>query len=266
MRIALLFALTCSLCSAAAPQAPAMISEGSGSLDIDTLGMVESVSLATGHGEQVDRVIIGKMKQWRFEPVRVDGQVRSVRAHMRFLLSARPVEGSEALQLSIADVDFVDPRLEAKPAARLAHVTQPPVYPREMISRRLGARLELAVELDADGSVLRAAPVQGWLIGRPVQDKLRDKYMAQFVKASTHAVKTWRFEPPAPGEALVYTPFVFSVSESTAAADFSQWQPATAIEFAAEPWMQTRAGEGVALAADGSRLRHDLTLLTPLDG
>lgn len=266
MRIALLFALTCSLCLAASPQTPALISEGSGSLDIDTLGQVEAVNLASGHGEQIDKLIISKMKQWRFEPVRVDGQVRNVRAHMRYLLSARAIEGSDALEVSFADVDFVDPQPQDPPSAKLAHVTKPPVYPREMITRRLGARVELAVELDADGRVRRAAPIQGWLIGRPVEDGLRDRYMAQFVKASAKAVETWRFEPPAPDATLVYTPFVFAISESSAAPDSSRWQPATPIKFAAEPWMLERAGEGVALAADGSRLRHDLKLLTPLNG
>lgn len=253
---------------AGAPSAHAgeFIADGHGTLAIDEVGRVEAVNLESQHGKAINAAVGAKMARWRFEPVSQDGQPVKALAHMRFLLRARMDKESESLAVSIADVDFVDPPAQEAAAWDGMVSRSPPSYPREMIQRRLGARVELAVALGPDGAVLRAAPTQGWLVGRDVEEHRQAKYMARFVDASLKAVQSWRFAPPEPGQDLVYVPFQYAISEDSSRVDTARWQPAAAVAFDAEPWMLANAGKGVALAADGARLRQDLKLISPIDG
>lgn len=246
-------------------QAKELIAQGRGTLSIDAEGRVESVQFATSHGTTVDAVLGEKIRGWRFEPVLEAGKAVPFSAHMQYLLHATLGEQAEELRLSIHDVDFVDPPAATPTAPSPYRKVTPVAYPRQMIAERFGATLELAVELDAEGAPVHVAPATGWLLGRTVAEKVRDRKMGYFVRAAVGAVKQWRFPPPQPGATRVTVPITFTVNADGVdqASLLARWTEAMPLAFPKEAWM-VDLGEDVFLAldAEGRPQRSDLKLLT----
>lgn len=265
MRLPSLVLVALLLCPVLPLQARELIAQGRGTLAIDAAGRVESVQFATSHGAAVDKVLSDRIHAWRFEPVLEQGRAVPVSAHMQYLLHATIGEQAEELRLSIHDVDFVDPPAATPTAPSPYRKVTPVTYPRQMIAERFGAQLELAVEQDAEGTPVHVAPATGWLLGRTVAEKVRDRKMGYFVRAAVGAVKQWRFAPPQAGATRVTVPITFTVNVDSVdqAAQLARWTEAMPVAFPKEAWM-VDLGEDVFLAldAEGRPQRRDLKLLT----
>jgi hypothetical protein len=146
-----------------------MRAEGSGKLVIAEDGSVSEVALDESLGKRVDEALREKMRDWKFEPVVEQGQPVEAVAHMSFSVLA-DVDAADGAELKLDHVSFVDPpgTGDWDPASR-----QRPEYPKALLQQRLGARVELLVEIGPDGKPLRAAFAEGELF-LPSDRKRRD--------------------------------------------------------------------------------------------
>ena len=265
MRVRTLALLVLLVSWAFALQARELIAQGRGTLQIDAAGRVEAVQLSTPHGAGIDEVLVARFRGWRFEPVVEQGRPVPVTAHMQYLLKATLGKDATDLQLSIHDVDFVDPPSTAPSVPSPYRKVQPPTYPRQMIAERFGAYLELVVQLDDQGTPMQVAPAGGWLLGRTIAEGRRQQKMDHFVRAAVKAVSAWRFDPPQPGHSRVSLPIIFTMSDEDIdqATQLARWTEAMRIRYPEAAWMvDLDAGTILALDADGRPQRRDLRLLT----
>jgi TonB family protein len=237
----------------AAPQ-PEFELSTSGEIVINADGSVRSYALkGKSLGKPVDELVQKNVKSWRFEPVLKDGKPVAAKTVMSLTLLAKPV--GEDYVISVNDVSFG--RSEAT-----SNIV-PPRYPADAIRERLGARVMLAVKLDAQGNVLDVHPHQTSLSKGGTEARAR-RWRRLFETASVDAVKAWKFKP---GEEIdgqpigntVMVPISFAITEGSRRKSLDdQWRaylpgpvtPAPWVDAAAAGKVDTDAlvqGEGAAL-------------------
>lgn len=111
-------------------------------LDVDAHGTVTHAQLIGKNVlPQLQTLTAQTTHNWRFEPATVDGKPASARTYAMFAVEMRKVEGSEQARLHY---------LGHGPGRVLI---ESPAYPPSMIQQRVEARILVAMDVNADGSV-----------------------------------------------------------------------------------------------------------------
>lgn len=257
----LLLAAVLPLCALAAPQR--FQADVSGHLQIEPDGRVAEVVLSERVEPALAAVFIAAMKQWRFEPVPVEGVPARVLANMELGLSIE-MDGREFVKASIDRVDFIDPPPTAEEAASLLSVARmdPPRYPEGVALAGIGGRLDLLVETDADGRVQRAGLASAMLFARArgANERVAQQYLRQMEDVSIRAAKRWVLPQCRQTRCTAPVQFFPPGMEPTLV-----WRPVVPVAVEAQSWMLD-TGNTLALTASGEPLCERFKPLHALEG
>lgn len=280
----LLWSMT-ALAVAAGPQAVRKQAESSllvtGKVLIDTKGNVEKVEidqpdkLGTGIVDMVQQ----RSKDWRFEPIVIDGHAVRARAPMTLRLVAKQVvDDKDSYAVEIRSANFGSDETATNTAVTV--VNQPaPRYPRDAVLSGVGATVFLVLRIGADGAVEDAIAEQTNLnaVG---SERDMDRFRNLFERSSLAAAKTWTYrildqqtDASHADEHRIRVPVGYAVSDNARDAKrsqaYGQWKTYIPGPRRPIPWMnrdELMAG-GADAVADGNvqLIGSGLRLLTPLD-
>jgi len=168
---------------------PAAVLEMSadGEVQIAPDGHVSDYRLTSTLAPAVVALVDRHVRDWRFEPVLVDGKPVVAKTRMTLRLRAEPNgEGAEQFRVRVVDASFGDPRHVGKMAI--------PRYPEEAVRRHLGAKVVLTLRLDETGKVADVLPYQTSLNMRASSEQEAEQYRRQFERSSIAAARSWRFD------------------------------------------------------------------------
>ncbi|RZA16810.1 MAG: protein tonB [Lysobacteraceae bacterium] len=177
-----------------------------GEVVIDPDGKVRSHTLdpAAHLTDDLTGFIDKAVAQWRFHPVKVDGNVVRARVPMSLrLVISRADDESYTLRIAstyfgASDAEASAGKTDGDAALPRAQRLKPPLYPREAL--RLGAKgtVYLIVQMGLDGKVVAvdAEQVNLRVVGTSQQMTSMRKLLAD---AAMRAARGWTFAPPARG-------------------------------------------------------------------
>jgi TonB family protein len=179
-----------------------------GELGIDQRGAVYECKIDTMLTPEVKQVVETAMRQWKFAPVLRDGKPVYARTGVRMALLAEPVDNG--YRLRIDKLRFI--------GSREARQMVPPRYPRDAMRVGIGARVLVAMRIDAAGRVLDTAAVESALIGVRGSERVQAAWRKRFEKSSVEAAQQWQFQPAdtAAGDApetTIIVPVTYYVGE-----------------------------------------------------
>jgi hypothetical protein len=237
--VALLLSLLAGAAFASEPQSLAATTTGA--LAVDAEGRVTSVILDHKElGEETMAVFERRIREWRFEPVLVEGRAVPVRAgiHLGLLLKKGARDQDDVFEISgvwlsettTSDVDAVDVTpTEAEIVADL----KAPLYPRRALQAQVGARVQLLLRIGADGKVVDVATHAAELRTQFAHSELdRKRFASMFIKGAERAAMKWRLPGLRPGVALM--PVHFRMSD--AGNDGRRWAPAHIVPIEPPAW------------------------------
>lgn len=240
-----------------------------GSLVIGTDGRVEEHQLDKDAplSPTLTAFVDQAIRAWRFEPVKVNGEIVRAKVQMSMRLVATRTD-DDKFSVRIASTHFGDST--PKPGPKLA-VGNPPRYPKAAMVAGGEGTVYLVVQIGADGKVrnVDAEQVNLYVAGTEKQMTWMRKLLAD---ASINAARVWRFTPPTEGADvgkdswLARIPVTFLMNHEMSKP--GQWE--TYIPGPRNmniPWAQERlklAGNPDALPDSGVFLLDEgATLLTP---
>jgi hypothetical protein len=187
-RFACAVALTMGAAGIASAQhstAPVIELTARGEIQIAPDGHVSDYQLKTKLAPSVAEALDRAVRGWRFEPVLVDGRAVVAKTTMSIQLHGEPKSG-DTYSLSVSGVNF----------GVLTKAKQvPPEYPHDAVQARLGARVVLHLQIDADGNVVKALPGQTSLTMRARSEHEAELWRRRFEKASIAAALQWHYDP-----------------------------------------------------------------------
>jgi TonB family protein len=200
-----------------------------GQIEIGPDGSVLSHQLDKRLNPAVRALVARNVERWRFEPITENGRPVIASTRMVLELSALPL-GDDDLQLRVDDVRFGIP---AERGPRTA-----PIYPRDAIKQRLGARVLLALQLDEAGKVIAAHPYQTSLSSE-LSGSRAQRMRQLFETATLKAAQDWQFTPAervagAAVGASVKVPVDFRIG-------IGGWQSYVPGPLSPAPWMESSA-------------------------
>lgn len=225
-------------------------------------------------GEALTAFVHKAVAGWRFEPVRVDGEVVNARVPMHLRLVAKRVEGDK-ISVIIASSYFGSEEGVPKTDNLAGISLSPPKYP--ITTWRMGGMgtVYLIVQIDRQGRVINADAEQVNLRVAGTAQQMK-QMRGQFTAAAVGAAKGWTFAIPTTGESadddswLVRIPVEFSLTgpgeKRPVKGTWDVYIPGP--RNMGMPWAQEKlktAGNPDALPDDGVYpLRQGVKLLTPL--
>lgn len=260
MLAAFLLALLALPAFAKAPQD--LVASTTGELVVDAEGRVASVKLDHKDlGMEVMSAFEQQIREWRFEPVLVDGKPVSARAGVHLDLRVKMSATDDAATLIVRSVHFSEPPTEDGPGlaeARKAasaelkksmgHHLPPPSYPMAPLRAAAGGRVWLVVRLDAEGRVTKVGTRAAELFNvASLSPAWQRNYLQQFTDAAEKAAKKWRL--PALAGTDVCVPVAFRVPGD----DGRRWLPIQLMPVEALAWVDARDEEPPQLSARGER-------------
>jgi hypothetical protein len=255
-RLAALMLLQCLvLVTGAAWAGERWVARGSGTLVIDHEGRVAELSLEHRLGKDVAKVVENTIRSWRFEPIIEDGRAVQAEGHFGIVLEARYNDKGEAESLAISDVDFYTPKGMHDPDALVEDV-KALRYPTRMIQRGLGASVELVVEIDSAGAVLRSAADKVELYAHGDRISGVEAAVTTFVEASQRSVEQWRFRASSEGQVRrVRVPISYTLDKP--------WLRVHPVVIQPEPWtLQGDLAAVTELGAGGATADLRIKLLS----
>lgn len=246
-RILILICLLLPALSLAQDRKPLQL-DVSGEIAIDHQGAVYDYKIHTLLAPEVKKIVEDSVRHWRFEPVLRDGKPVYAKSGIHLTLSALPVE--TGYRLRIDKVRFVGHRAATKMV--------PPEYPMDAKRAAIGARILVAVRIDAQGKVLDAVAVQSVVTNTRRPNRSAD----QFEKASVAAMKQWLFQPANieagdSAETTLIVPIEYSVDWRTA----GSWRDSNPGQSRPIPWLPADKQE---FDAAGLKSGQSLALDNPL--
>lgn len=188
MRIAIIVLALLLPLAAHAEEQPLSVFElrATGDIEIGPQGEVHSYKLDGGLSPPVEKLVEQSIRQWRFEPITVNGNPVIAATRMRIVLQALPT-GSDGYRLRVEDVWFGDP-------SREKNDMQPPHYPRNAVRAGVGAKVMMVVKIDAEGNVERVHAEQVSLSQESRRDSVNQRWRKEFAEASARAAEQWSFD------------------------------------------------------------------------
>ena len=246
-----------------------------GSIVIGTDGVVQSHELdpKAPLSQTLTDFIAGAVRQWRFEPVEVDGAAVRARVPMSLRLVAKPsVGGNYSISIAGAHFGSEKPMAETDLLQRKAAL-KPPKYPVGALMAGGNGIVYLVAQVGPDGKVMNVAAEQVNLRVVGSENQMAE-LRKQFTDAAVRVAKTWTFIPPTTGEDagdgswLVRIPVDFRISGT------KKWKPGEWETYIPGPrnmdmpWARERlktAGSPDALPDSGMfPLGQGAKLLTPI--
>lgn len=206
--LSLLLLLCTSIAWADGPK-PTYEIDLTGDIRIGPDGVVRDYRLQTELPPVVAKAVDNNVHTWKFKPILIDGKPVIAKTTMRLSLHAEPAQG-DTYTLKVVAVSFGDP----KPSRGTMTAPQ---YPRDAVYARLGAKVSLALKIDARGNVTDVWPEQVSLDKR-APEAVAARWRRLFEKASVGAAKNWKYDPTEviddqPVGTIVRTSILFRVSE-----------------------------------------------------
>lgn len=209
--------------------------------------------------------------QWRFEPVKVDGEVVVAKVPMSLRLVAKRSEDGN-YEVRIASTHFGGSKPHVGTDVPQSAEMEPPIFPRQAL--RMGGKgvVYLIVQFGADGKVMNVDAEQVNLRVAGTDSQMKE-LRKQFTDASIRAARHWVFVPPTTGEEagrsdwLVRVPvdFKFAGESDSKPGDWDTYIPGPRNRDM--PWAHEQletAGSPDALPDSGVySLREGAKLLTP---
>lgn len=155
----------------------------SGTIDIAKDGAVSGYTLEDRVKPAIRAAIDKNVRNWRFEPITVDGRAVSATTQMNLQLLAVPLENGD-YGLRVEKVWFGDPQ-------RSNHIPAP-AYPADAAKAGRQAKVVLVLRLDPQGNVVEAFPEQTSLDIAP-DGKKAQYWRKRFEEVSIRAAKEWKF-------------------------------------------------------------------------
>lgn len=159
--------------------------------EIDGLGQLGDLMVVAHTREEFADAATGAVRQWRFQPYRIDGRPVTTIMRVAFLFTAGEMVAVDTLSVPgpapsprVGVGDFIHQPCPAteldEPIRAIRH--DPPLYPERLSSQGLVGRVRVEFYIDPEGQVRFPLVVSN---AHPL--------LASVVTA---AVKEWRFEPP----------------------------------------------------------------------
>lgn len=260
MTLPRLLAFALLLVSLPAVAGKVLVAQARGQLVVDVDGSVAEVTLKKSFGAAVDEFVESRIRQMRFEPIVEDGRPVQAVAHMMFDLKAVFDADGRVSTFGITDIGFIDPPGHRRGRSR-AGTNTPPRYPTNALRAQLGARVHLRLLIDADGTVLQAAPERGILLVKAPRITRPERWLQLFTDSASKAVLSWTFEPSEDGRPRqVVVPMSYTIQ------DPNPWNRAHMVAVEPQPWMLETDSTALVTYGPGGELPDlRLKLLTPLD-
>lgn len=206
-------------------------------------------------------------RQWRFDPVEVDGGIVRAEARMTLRMLATPLEGGD-MAVSVAAATFGERYPTGSDHLSVVRM-RPPQYPVYALERGASGAVYLLLKIGRDGRVEDAVAEQVNLrvSGDPAtMETLRDRMS----RAALKAARRWTFTPPTTGEhagdpwwsARVPVEFTIPEIDRTEAESYGTWVAYVPGPRQTAPWVEEdslAANDAIAagtlqLAGTGYRL------------
>lgn len=209
-------------------------------------GSVRSVHLPRTpalEGEIGDR-LEARMRHWRFEVDAGAGGEKPTRVHVQMMLEAREIDATEwqvRLSTPVLSTRRIGERLADEDyQVDGQHIKRVPVkWPASGV--QVGARIEVLVEFDAGGRVIRSGARRAQLLGvtvEPHQTARAENALQPFVREAERSLARWRF--PAAAESTetrsVLVPVHFQPAGRHGPLD--KWELAVAVHALERDWTQ----------------------------
>jgi hypothetical protein len=244
------------------------IATTTGELVVDVDGRVASVKLDHKDlGTKVMEAFEDQIRDWRFEPVVVDGKAVRARAGMSLSLLVKDAE-SDRVTLHVRSVRFSEPpgtdRTNDESAAgrikREGLKMTPPVYPGIASRAGVGGTIWLLVRVGPDGKVDRVGTRAAELMTlASLTPEWRESHLRQFADAAERSAKKWRL--PGYAGTDVCVPVRFSLYGD----DRRRWVPIFPMKVEAPDWARRNDESLVNLPEGGLPGPDRFRLLTSLD-
>lgn len=197
-----------------------------GQILIDTQGRVELFEIETDVLEPLEVALLRLVREWRFNPVLVDGEARRATARMRVILAAHRED--DGYRVSIDNVAFPEDK-PAKPP-----ITSPPIdssvisgrsfrsprYPRELEMQGVAGTVLVAVLAGPGGKTAKAKATQTMLYDVRGRDEVLRKAIAVMERSALSAARDWTFNMPVvregdvPKDLTVMVPVEFKLGKT----------------------------------------------------
>lgn len=213
-----------------------------GEVQIDAEGKVETIRLDEPEKlpEGIVIFVTGQVKEWTFEPVRVNGQAVPARSRMSLRVIGKRLD-KDSISIGIRHANFLGNKPgdgEAVSSVRMG----PPRYPPSAARDRAQGSVYLVLKVGRDGTVEDAAVEQVNLriVG---SERSMDNWRRQFAEASLGAARRWTFSPPDAGEWAgeaywtVRVPVDYSMGPGSADR-YGKWQTYVPGPRQAAPWAE----------------------------
>lgn len=214
-----------------------------GRIAIGPDGAVRDYTLQSKLAPEIAAVVDRRVREWKFEPILLDGKPVIAETTMRLALLATP-QDADRYALTIQNVWFGTP-------GRTGTMT-PPRYPKDAVYAGLGAKVILVLRLDPKGNVVDVVPEQTSLTASG-SERVAASWRQVFERASIAAAKKWKFDVTEtiggqPVESSIRVPVVYTLGN---AGDTGQWKAFVPGPVRPVPWV---GPETVASQADRDRL------------
>ena len=265
--------------SALEPLESVLIMPVDGIIVIDPQGQVAEfhmdkpmVPKHTSAVEQVHALLDRAVRQWRFEPVLIDGTPRRVSTKMRVVLAAHKV--SDGYQIKIDNVVFPG---EANPQMVRAEEIQPqitgkklrpPLDPGGPLTDGVTGKVLLYLQVSADGRVEQVIAAQTLIYDASRSQSAWRKAIHAFERAAVSLAKDWTFNVPDGYAHLpaayrtVAVPVQYSVRSQPDVDATGMWYPVVRVALRKPEWLQVTpnaqhigvadVGEGEIIPANSS--------------
>lgn len=242
-----------------------------GSFDIEADGTISSHALDRQDAlpgyvvDAVDRTV----RQWRFEPVKVDGVAVRARAQMRLRLLAKWGDDG-AVGISVSSANFAYPDREDTSSLYATRMV-PPRYPAHAIDNFVSGDAYVVVKISREGVVTEAI-VEQVNLRALANGRTSDRLRKEFSRASLEAARRWTFRTPTTGEDAdapfwsARVPVSFVMDGMADPDGYGQWLAYIPGPRQTVPWLsEQEAGTNDAVAAGTfEQIGGGPQLLTPL--
>lgn len=172
-----------------------------GWVSFDTTGKVEDYQITTPLTETIRAALDGRVRQWKFHPVLVDGVPRHAKARMRVTLAAK--QESNGIHVAVDNVVFpsetgdVGVRVDGQPEPITGKKLRPPAYPIGLMQQGVSGAVLLAIRVGPDGRAADVVAVQSMMYDvRGGASALRVG-IRMLEQSAVVAAKDWTFNVPA---------------------------------------------------------------------
>lgn len=260
--LALLLLCLLATTTSAADRTQVFAASTSGELKIDAEGRV--VDLRMKHrqlGDDVMAAVEQRIRDWRFEPVQVDGQPVAVTAWVFLDMLALREPGGDGLTLAFRHVRFQEPQPEEAIRAVLERRKMgSTTYPASLARLGVGGTVWLSLRVDAEGRVADVASLAVELRTERADSPAAQRAQArELTRASERGARNWVL--PDSAGTTVMVPIHFTMDSNRG----ERWARVHNVPIEPPAWVIAEQAATVRLSESGERSSERIRLLSVLN-